>query len=309
MSISSRLKVAVLRGGPSYAYEDSLKTGAYVLNHLRTKPEEYEPLDVFISRDSEWHLGGVVNEPHRILSQVNVAWNALHGPYGEDGQVQKLLDGARVPYVGSGSLGSTFSFDKTLSKDIYRKSDLLTPASITININTLSENLLIEIFQTFMHPVVVKPADGSHGLGVRLVNTYQDLRDAVKKSFLHTQKVMVEEYVRGSVASCVVLEEGRGERYYTFVPTRLDTMAKVSSHSVADNRYIAEMAQLAHRALGLRHFSSSDFIISPKGKIYILETNSVPVLHENSLTHKAFEHTGWSGGEFIDHCVRLGLNQ
>src|SRR5690349_10161681 len=109
MNLSGKTRVAVLRGGPSSEYEVSLKTGGQVLSLLREMPEAYEPLDVFISKDGEWHLQGLVQEPHEVLKHADVAFNALHGYYGEDGQVQRLLESLKVPYTGSSAIAAALT--------------------------------------------------------------------------------------------------------------------------------------------------------------------------------------------------------
>ena len=105
------VKVAVLYGGPSPAYPDSLRTGNFVLSLLRGY-EEYEPIDVFISKQGDWYYKGLVEEPYRILSRADVVWNALHGSYGEDGEVQKIMDNLQMPFVGSPAVPSAFSHNK-----------------------------------------------------------------------------------------------------------------------------------------------------------------------------------------------------
>src|SRR3989338_3677650 len=97
----SKIRVAVLYGGPSHAYDDSLKTGAHVLSLLREMPEEYEPIDVLISRNGDWHHAGLVEEPHKVLSRADVVWNALHGAYWEDGSVQQIFKNLHIPFAGS----------------------------------------------------------------------------------------------------------------------------------------------------------------------------------------------------------------
>lgn len=296
----SKIKVGVLRGGPSYGYEDSLQTGAYLLNALRSMPDTYEPVDIFISRSGEWHHGGLVVEPQRVLSQTQVVWNAIHGPYGEDGEVQKLLEKLRHPYVGSDVFSSALAFNKDFAKSIYEKHSLPTPIGTTFFQDSLTDEALIQVFQTYIHPVIVKPATGSRGLGVRLAHSFQELKDAVKKTFSHSPKVMVEEYVRGKTSSCTVVERAKGEELYALIPS--------GRHPVEINKKIEDMAKRAHRALGQRHYSSSDFIITPKGKIYILETNSVPALHDNALLHHSLHTTGWQPQHLADHCIKLALN-
>ena len=166
---SSTIRVAVLRGGPSPAYDDSLKTGSYVLSLLREMPETYDPLDVFISREGEWHHAGVVREPHETLHGVHVVWNALHGPYGEDGGVQKILESLQIPFTGSGITASAFAHNKDLAKKFYREHSLLTPTSIILTEDDLNDDeKLIKIFRTYLHPVIVKPTTGVRALGIRM---------------------------------------------------------------------------------------------------------------------------------------------
>ncbi len=301
MSLSSKIRVAVLRGGPSYGYDTSLKTGAYVLSLLRELPELYEPEDIFISKDGEWHQGGLVQEPHQALRHADVVWNALHGAYGEDGQVQRILENLRVPFTGSGTLSASLATNKDMTKSLYRRHLLLTPESTLMTEENFNDEALIAIFRSYLHPVVVKPADGVHALGVRLAHSFKELKEAVKETFSHSRKVLVEEFIKGKEATGVVIEQAKGERIYALMPT--------GKASVEENKRIGEMSRVAHEILGQRHYSSSDFIITPKGKIYILETNSLPVLCEDSLMHRALKATGWNPRDFAEHCVKLAMNK
>ena len=132
MTLSSKIRVAVLRGGPSSGYESSLKTGEHILSTLRDMSEVYEPVDILISKDGEWHRGGLAYEPHRALEHSDVVWNALHGSYGEDGQVQRLLEGLQIPFTGSSAVASVFAMDKDMAKVLYCQHGLLSPESSII---------------------------------------------------------------------------------------------------------------------------------------------------------------------------------
>ena len=121
------IKVAVLYGGPSPAYEDSLLSGKFVLS-LLCDHEEYEPIDVFISREGDWHYKGLIEEPHQVLSRADLVWNALHGGFGESGELQQLLRALHMPFVGSEALSSSFSHNKDLSKKLYKDYALPTLA-------------------------------------------------------------------------------------------------------------------------------------------------------------------------------------
>lgn len=291
----SKIRVAVLRGGPSPAYEESLKTGAYVLSLLREMSEKYEPLDIFIDRNGAWHYGGVQNDPHQVLSDVDAVWNSLHN----NSTAQRLLENLKKPFTGSGIAASAFANNKDLSKRIYKKHALLTPQYAVVSVENFNDDTLIRIFRSLLHPVVVKPVTGVCALGVRIAHTFQELKDAVGKTLEHSPKVLIEDYIKGGVASCSVIENAKGERLYTFIP--------FGRHPVEINKKMEEMARVAHEILGQRHYSSSDFIITPRGSVYILETNSLPFLYEGSRLHHSLHSTGWRPHDFIEHCLKLAF--
>lgn len=305
----SRIKVAVLRGGISPAYEESLKTGGYVLSLLRDLPEQYEPVDVFISRAGDWHRSGLVEDPYRILSKTDVVWNALHGHYGESGEVQKLFHELRVPFTGSGITPSLLSHDKEHAKNLYRFYGIPTPESTVLSEFDDIDDKLIEIFRNYLHPVIVKPATGVRGVGVALAHGFYELKEAVKRCFNHAPKVMVEEYVRGTVSTCAVVENAKGQDLYALLPTHFETEYRRVRPTPEENKRIEAFAKQAHQALGLRHYSSSDFVVTPKGKIYILETNSQPLFHEDSPLHTSLAASGWRPHDFAEHCVKLALKK
>ncbi|MBI2065808.1 MAG: ATP-grasp domain-containing protein [Candidatus Zambryskibacteria bacterium] len=296
-----KIRVAVIRGGPSSVYEDSLKTGDYVLKALRKMHDEYEPLDIFISKDEEWHREGLVKEPHQALREVDIVWNALHGKYGESGQAQRILENLQIPFTGSNAATSALSLDKALTKHLYQRHSLLTPAHELITERNLNDDLLINIFRNYLHPVIVKPADGSGSIGICLAHTFFELMKAIKDTFKLSPRVVVEEFIQGDEISCTVIEEAKGEQLYALLP-----LSKSGKLKMEENRAVEEMAKQAHGLLKLRHYSNSDFLITPRTrKVYILETNSLPVLHEDSLTHHSLLATGWHFCDFVDHILKL----
>jgi len=299
-----RTKVAVLRGGISQGYEESLKTGNYLLNILRDMPEKYEPLDIFISRDGEWHYKGVAEDPHYILSKIHIAWNGLHGEL----RIQNSLDAARVPYVGSSTLASALAHNKEMAKNVYRQHDLLTPESELI-VEPLDEEQLIKIFRTYLSPMIVKPATGVGGIGIMIAHTFNELKEAVRKCFSHSPKVLVEEYVGGTVVTGVVIEGAKGEELHALVPLHIETERRRVRPRVDEMKEVERMSKVAHEILGLRHYSASDFVITPRGKIYILETNATPLFYEDSFLHQSLLASGWKPSHFTEHCLNLVLNK
>src|SRR3989344_5696742 len=298
---SPHTRVAVIRGGQSSGYDDSLKTGEHILSALRDMSETYEPLDIFISKDGEWHRGGLVHEPHRALEHVDVVWNALHhGLYGEDGQVQRILESLQIPFTGSSTVASALAMNKDMAKHLYQEHSLLTPAHELITEDDLNEDRLINIFRNYLSPMVVKPTRGS---SVSLAHTFNELKQSIKGAFTQSPRVLVEEFVKGDKISCAVIEGVKGERIYALPPSSKSKLKL----TVEENKEIEKMAKQAHEVLGLSHYSSSDFIITPRKKIYILETNSLPTLHQDSLTRQSLQANGWRPRDFVSHVLRLAM--
>ena len=312
MRLSSKIKVAVVRGGESDAYPSSLKTGGHILSTLREMPEIYEPIDIFISKDGEWHREGLVDNPHKVLRYVDVVWNALHGKYGEDGQAQRILESLKVPFTGSSAVASALSMDKDMAKRIYRRHSLLTPEHELIREGDDDiRDKLITIFRSYLHPVIVKPANASGSLGVRKVSTFEELQEAIEDTFEYSPRVMVEEFIGGDEATCMVIEGAKGETRPN-VPFctgeaiyALQPVSKSGNLQTEESKKIEEMAKRAHEVLGLRHYSSSDFLITPRNRIYILETNSLPEIHTQSIAYNSLSSTGWHSRDFVNHVIGL----
>ena len=268
-----------------------------MLSHLRGKPEKYKPIDVFISKDGDWFVFGRKQEPYRALKHVDLVWNALHGEYGEDGELAKLLSNMHMPHTGSSALALAVSANKDLSKKAYNLHGLLTPRHEVLPGNVTIDNLL-EIFRNYLHPVVVKPVRSRASIGIRTAHSFEELKSAVADAFAHAERVMVEEFVRGTTASCGVIENFRGEGRYALIP--IPNTFKPDIH-----KRMEHMAKKAHEILGLKHYSLSDFIVTPKGKIYILETNALPDLAPAAPLASSLPDVGLTHGDFIEHVISI----
>ncbi len=318
----SKKKVGVLRGGPSSEYEVSLKTGKSVMDNLA---DRYECLDIFIDKEGNWHYLGAPVEPKNIFKKVDVIFNALHGAYGEDGTVQTLLDLHNVPYTGSTALASAVGMNKLLSKKVYKNHNLKTPLHTTVSKDDNSPAEIVRIFKSFPMPVVVKPASGGSSVATAIAQTMSDLQNAVDDALKYSNTALIEEFISGKEATCGVVDNFRNMDIYSLMPVEIrkpasstffDYNAKYSGQSqeicpgnftAVEKEMIQKLAIDAHRALGLRHYSRSDFIIHPRRGIYILETNTLPGLTAESLLPKSLQAVGCTLPDFLDHLIKLAL--
>ena len=318
-----KTRVAVLRGGLSGEYDVSLRTGREVLKNL---PEIYQPQDVLISRDGEWYLQGVHRSPADILSHTDVVFNALHGTYGEDGKVQRLLDVFNVPYTGSGSVPSAIAMNKVLTKQSIASNRVKMPIHDVISGGGEVRQKVFEIFHRLPLPAIVKPVDSGSSLGVTLVNSFDELMRGVYRALSVSSGAIVEEFISGREATCGVIDDFRGKSVYSLLPVEIrphgsgifDYNAKYGgaskeicpgSFSREESQAIQEAAATVHSALGLRHYSRSDFIVNPKRGVYFLEVNTLPGLTEQSLFPKSLSAVGSNLREFLDHVLNLAVQR
>jgi len=313
--------VGVIRGGPSSEYEVSLKTGSSVLRNLHQ--EKFEPRDIFIDRAGVWHVHGAPQAPADALRGVDVVFNAMHGEYGEDGTVQRLLEDLGVPYTGSNARASRLAFDKHHTKAEIKKLNIKTPRALVLNERPLDfEDAAFEIFRTFPHPAFVKPALGGSSVGATLADTYHALAWGLERAFAVSPKVLVEEYIKGREATVGVVNDFRNEKTYALMPVEIipprehsffnyeakyggGTIERVPGNfTQGEKDELSRMAKAAHEGLGLSHYSRSDFIVSPRG-IYFLEVNTLPGLTDESLLPKAVAAGGTRLSDFLEHLIEL----
>ena len=313
-----RKKIAVLRGGPSSEYDVSLKTGAEILSNL--SDDKFDLSDVCIDRGGDWYCRGVKVKPAEVFSEVDVVVNAMHGEYGEDGKVQRILDTFGVPYTGSQAIPSAMAMNKMLAKEEFKKVGIKIPIDIVLN---KSDYNVAEIFKTFPIPAIVKPVSAGSSLGIGLARTAIELEKAILDAFEISDKILVEEYIEGREATCGVVDGFRGQDVYTLLPVEIRPKSENSffdfdakyggeSEEICPGNFTSEekekmqrLARQAHEVLGLRHYSRSDFIISPRRGIYLLETNSLPGLTANSLLPVSLKAIGCSLEEFLEHLIGL----
>ncbi|MBC7836152.1 hypothetical protein H7X87_00020, partial [Acetobacteraceae bacterium] len=192
-----RTVVAVLRGGPSSEYEVSLKSGASVLDALNR--EKYEPRDIFIDRRGQWHVHGMEATPEKALRGSDVAFNAMHGHFGEDGQAQRMLDAFAVPYTGSNAQASALAFNKQHTKQEIKKIGIKTPRALVVEPphDGDFEKLAFHIFRSFPHPAVVKPVTGGSSVGTTVVDSFHKLAGGLQLALTLAPKALVEEFITG----------------------------------------------------------------------------------------------------------------
>ena len=316
-------RIGVLRGGSGYGYESSLSAGAQILKNI---PAKYHTEDIFISKEGVWHYGGIPISLEKLSGKIDLLFNTLYGEYGEGGQLQKDLKRSYIDFVGSDMFQSALSMNKILTKDIAKKMEMKVPKAICLSSckNCDVDKKAMDIFSTMFFPLLVKPINSTHSIGASYAGSYDELVVAIHKALRVSDSVLVEEYIKGREATCVVVDEFRSEKMYTFpvmeiVKPKNKKMFDYELKSDSENRYrcpgeftkdekeqMVKMARDMHKALGLKDYSQSDFIVSKDG-VYFLETNSLPDFSKNSAFNGGLEAVGSAFPEFLEHILTLAL--
>ena len=348
--MSGRLRVALLAGGRSSEHEISLASARSVLAAL--DPARYDVVSVAIGRDGRWALApashvtdghvlgpGPVTEVSRgetgpaetlpvpaeggtlaALGEVDVVLPILHGPFGEDGTVQGLLELADVAYVGAGVAASALAMDKDLFKKVLRDSGIPVARHHAIRLGDPPAN-------PFGYPVFVKPARLGSSVGISKVHDESELEPAVALARRHDEKVLVEEFVTGMEVECGVLGN-RVPPPVASLPGRIDTlehewydfaskydeggMELVVPPELPDETIalVQQRAVDAFTASECEGLARVDFFVrASDGEVIVNELNTMPGFTATSVYAKLFEASGVSYQDLLDRLIELALER
>ncbi len=312
------MRVAVIRGGRSSEHEVSLRSGAAVAYGLRAAG--HEPVDVVIERDGRWLCGGAEVELRAAagLLGCDVAFPVLHGPFGEDGTVQGLLECLDVPYVGPGVLAAAVTIDKLVFKRLLRERGIAQ-----VDFCQAREEGWRERAAALGMPVWVKPSRLGSSVGILRVDEPGELDAAVAAALEHDPRVIVEAHCEGLEVECSVIGNDEPE---TSLPGQLvvnadwyDYEAKYEPGGMdlvvpapIGDEAIARVRALAadvYRSCGCTGLARCDFFVLDGGEVLVNELNTIPGFTETSVFAKLFEETGTPYPDLCKRLVDLALER
>ena len=292
-------RVGVLLGGWGEEKDISVKTGEAIATALEKRGHQVTRIIAGPGLDQTVRGAG-----------IDVAFLALHGRMGEDGKVQGLLEVMGVPYTGSGVLASALAMNKGFAKKLFRQHNLATPAGYVVSRSQVDQ--VEELHCDLGFPCVVKPASGGSSVGLSLVHTREQLRDAVALACRYGGEALVERYVKGKevtvavlggevLGSCEISSPSATFDYATKYEggARYHLPPRLSATRIAN---LEAMALTAYRALGCRGAARIDFICPDVGNEVLLEVNTLPGMTPTSLLPKIAKHAGLG---FEDLCEKL----
>jgi D-alanine-D-alanine ligase len=290
-------KIAVLMGGPGSERDVSLATGRGVSKALRSLGAEVAEIDIR-------------EENFQLPDDVELAFLTIHGTFGEDGQLQRILERRGIAYTGDGVEASEIAFDKIRSKEKFREHGVTTPLWEVIHPGRRP---------TIPLPIVVKPPREGSTVGVVIVKSEGEIESAISEAAKYSHELLIEKFVPGRELTIGILGEQalpileiipKGGFYdfnnkYPFLNPQAGGGAEhvcPAKIEAAKTREIQELALRAFRAVGLQVYGRVDAILSDSGQPFILEINTIPGMTEASLLPEAAAATGIS---YVELCARI----
>lgn len=305
------VRVTLLKGGKSGEREVSLRSGAACAKALRSEGFPVIEIDT-----------GEPDMVQQILdSKPDLIFSTLHGKDGEDGCMQGLCELLDVPYTGSGVLASALAMDKCRAKTFYIANGLPTPHSVTVKAG--EEYNPDDIIGVVGEVCVVKPAQEGSSCGMQIVRAPSELPGAIEEALKFDDHVLIERFVEGTEVTVAVLgnDECEALPVIEIVPQEssefYDYEAKYkiggSTHIIParlteeQTESCKRQAIAAHKCLGCKGTSRSDFIVDASGTAWLLETNTIPGMTETSLLPDAARHVGIEFGPLCKMIAELAL--
>jgi D-alanine-D-alanine ligase len=307
--------IAVIAGGLSHERDVSLASGRHLARELRTAGVEVSAYD--FDRNLLHNL-----ERDKVVAAVPL----LHGQFGEDGEIQTLLELIGLPYVGSASRACRVAYDKATARELLRRAGIPVPDSVGLSAQTFRDigaNALMEhVMERLGARIVVKPTRGGSALGVTGVDGLAELPSALVGTYAYYDEALIERFYPGANVSVVVRETDDGVTPLTPIEIdfvkghEFDFSARYTAEFVglqplaADPDVVEEVGRAAvgaHEVLGLRDVSRSDFIVEPDGSFVVLETAITPGTTETSVFPFACTASGTTLGEVARELIVRAL--
>ena len=331
------IKLGIIHGGVSTEHEVSEMSSKSIMENLNK--EKYDIYDIYINKYGKWfeRKDGKEEEIYNLiwyLKELDVVFPVLHGLWGEDGTIQGMLEMLQVPYVGCGVLASSVGMDKVYAKIIFDKAGInQTPyvyvykkkdGYIIINENFDEEEFKLEkITSKLKFPMFVKPSNSGSSVGVKKVESADELKEAIEYAGRYDCKILVEQGVIGREFECAILGEeeviastigeiASAEEYYSFDAKYNIPESKTIIPAKIDEDIINEIRKIAikaFKAIDGKGLSRVDFFVeNDTNKIFINEINTMPGFTKISMYPKLFEAIGVPYSELLDRLIAIPLN-
>ena len=317
-----KTRVAVIYGGKSGEHEVSVISARSVISAM--DPQRYEITEVFIDKEGNWFTGSDPISPWQIKDFADFALPILHGPNGEDGTVQGMLQLMNIPYGGSGVLGCAVAMDKIVAKKVFETAGLPQAPYVDFDVKDICPELEERIVSSLKFPLFVKPSNMGSSVGITKVERKEDLAEALALAAKYDSRLLVEQGINCREIESAVMGNydlicGRvGEivpkaKFYDYDAKYKDDTSELlvpAPITAEQEENIKEMAKKAYKALGCCGFARVDFLMDKDTEeIYINEINAIPGFTSISMFPRLMMAAGYKYSEIIDKIVEYGYER
>lgn len=298
------MKIGVIVGGTSSEREISILTGEEIINNL--DKSKYEVIKIQLDNTKDF-IDEIKN------NNIDFAFIALHGEFGEDGKIQAILEALNIPYSGSGVLGSSICMNKCIAKKLLKFHNIPTPDWTMIK----KDKQEIDT-ENIKYPVFVKPNNGGSSIGMSLVDDSKHLNQAIQKALKYDNQVIIEQYIKGSEITCCMLDGiilptisiKAKSNYFDYTSKYQEGMSREEIISLDSKMHkkIEDICKEIWAIFDCKVYIRIDIIISDNIP-YVLEINTLPGMTPNSLFPKSAKAYGMNFQQLLDSLIKISLNK
>ena len=295
-------RVGILRGGMGEGYQASLDRGAELIAHIaQNLSHKYKVIDVFVDRDGVWHLGGLPVNPADVCHKVDVIWNVA------DHELSLTIKKFSIPCISPSAFAQSIEKNDSFFREHLNNIEVKMPRRMVLplyqeNFDGPRDLYAIkkakEVHAKFGAPWIVKSFTVDKTMGIHLAKTFPELVNAIEDGVNHKKSILVEEFIEGKIASLHTLRNFRNEDLYTFP---LGNTYGVFTEG--EKKELESIARKLHQHLGAGEYLKSDFVLTPRRKIYLLGINLHPDLKPKSHFSEVVEQVGAKVHHLVDHIL------
>jgi D-alanine-D-alanine ligase len=300
-------RIGILRGGAGDNYHHSLKKGGEIIAHISENlGDKYKTVDILIDKDGIWHVAGRPAQLSDLMHRVDMVWNVAHANFSHS------LDSLAIPHLSPAPFFSALMESKDLLKEHLKKIGIKLPRSIVLpayqaDFDGPKEQYAVkkarEVFEKFSSPWVVKSFTEDKSMGIHLTKIFPELIEAIEDGVAHGDSILVEEFIGGRVATTHCVPGFRGRDVYIFpVGDRVGTFGPIEKEK------LATLSEDLYRHIGGKHYIKADFVLDPRGKVYLLQMESEPDLRAGSHFAEACEAIGAKMHHIVEHMLERTLS-
>lgn len=310
-------RVGILRGGDEGRYTSSLKKGGDIISHITEHlGDKYKAYDILIDKNGVWHFNGLpISTPSELVHKIDIVWNTSHPSF------SNIFDSLLIPHVSDRAFSGAMETSHDMLREHMKKINMEMPRRVAIPaymedmdgpIEGYSIKKAKDIHRKFGAPWIIKSAwahfsrDRSFtpeaNMAIHLAKTFPHLVNAIEDGLRHKKSILVEEFITGKIASVHSVQNFRNQNIYHFP---LGNTFGTFSHEEKNTLY--SLAEQLRNHIGATHYLKSDFVVNPRGKIYVLGITTTPNFKKDSHFAEVCEHIGIQTHDVIDHILQGGL--